>query len=309
MTEDTAMSRREDPDDSFQRINQRRSRPRLGIAMPQLVVDADKAQAFEELHGEPAPTFSDRDLQELHERGLLDELLAPILQGKEACVYAGRRGSQRVAVKLYTDATIRSFRNDANYREGRFIADRRIQRAIDQHSRHGLAASQAIWVEEEYRQLTRLSAMGVRVPHPLGHAGMAIVMEFIGDDGIPAPRLAEAHLTAEEARLAFASAVDVLVTLVRNGLVHGDYSTYNLLWWRDNVVVIDLPQVVEIDRNPNAVELLQRDVRSLCASFRHIGIRSDPEVIERMLLDEVPRDLRPENRSESMHALGRRMRR
>jgi RIO kinase 1 len=303
------MARREDPDDSFQRIKQRRPRLRLGTALPQLVVDAGRAKAFEEAYGEPAPTFADRDLQELHERGFLDELLAPILRGKEASVFAGRRGRQHVAVKLYTDANIRSFRNDAGYREGRFIGDKRIERAIEHHSRRGLAASQAIWVEEEFRQLAALHDAGVRVPLPLACVGMAIVMEFIGDDGVAAPRLAEAHLSAEEAHVAFAAALDALVTLVRSGLVHGDYSTYNLLWWRGNVVVIDLPQVVELERNPNAVELLQRDVRSLCASFRRIGVRSDPEVIERRLFEEIPRDLLPQNRGESVHALGRRERR
>ncbi|HVK37643.1 MAG TPA: RIO1 family regulatory kinase/ATPase [Candidatus Kapabacteria bacterium] len=303
------MARRDDSEESFQRIKQRRPRLRTGSALPQLVVDAERARQFEQAHGEPAPTFDHRDLQELHERGLLDELIAPILRGKEASVFAGRRGSAPVAVKLYTDVTIRSFRKDASYREGRFIGDTRIERAIEHHSRRGLAASQAIWVEEEYRQLRTLGARGVRVPRPIGHAGMAIVMEFIGDDGVAAPRLAEAELTPREAHVAFAAAVDALVRLVRSGLVHGDYSTYNLLWWRGEVVVIDLPQVVEITRNPNAVELMQRDVRSLCASFARIGVRSDPEVIERLLLAEIPRDLHPQNRAESVHAPGRSARR
>lgn len=299
------MARRTDPEESFERIRQHRPRPRHAMTMPQLVVDAERAQAFEAMHGEPAPLFADRDLQELHERGLLDELLAPILRGKEASVFSARAGEHHVALKLYTDAAVRSFRNDAAYREGRFIADKRIERAIENHSRRGLAASQAIWVEEEFRQLVALTAAGVRVPQPLGHAGMAIVMEFIGDDGVAAPRVAEAHLDARQAAQAFAAAVTALLTMIGRGLVHGDYSTYNLLWWRDEVIVIDLPQVVEIERNPNAVELMQRDVRSLCRSFRKIGVDADPAEIELMMLDEIPRDLHPENRSASVHALER----
>ena len=45
------------------------------------------------------------------------------------------------------------------------------------------------------------------------------------------------------------------------GKVHGDYSTYNLLYWQDKVIIIDVPQMVNIEENPNAKELLERDVR------------------------------------------------
>ena len=61
-------------------------------------------------------------------------------------------------------------------------------------------------------------------------------------------------------------------------MVHGDYSTYNLLWWRGAVVVIDLPQAVEADHR-EARALLARDAASLCTTFRHDGLDEAPEAV------------------------------
>jgi RIO kinase 1 len=70
---------------------------------------------------------------------------------------------------------------------------------------------------------------------------------------------------------------------VAQGVVHADYSTYNLLWWRGGVVVIDLPQAVEAD-HPEARALLARDAASLCATFRAHGVDAAPERVLRAVI-------------------------
>jgi serine/threonine-protein kinase RIO1 len=40
-------------------------------------------------------------------------------------------------------------------------------------------------------------------------------------------------------------------------------------------VVIDFPQVIEFKNNPAAHAFLERDVRSLCKSFRKQGVQAD----------------------------------
>ena len=58
-------------------------------------------------------------------------------------------------------------------------------------------------------------------------------MEFIGDeDGNPAPRISDLKMEKEEAEEAFRQSVQNLKQIVRSGRVHGDYSTFNLLWQR-----------------------------------------------------------------------------
>lgn len=62
-------------------------------------------------------------------------------------------------------------------------------------------------------------------------------------------------------------------------IVHGDLSPYNVLYYRDRVVVIDFPQASNPMRNPNAQALLLRDIRSICTFFSKLGVSADPEDI------------------------------
>src|SRR5215210_8627492 len=95
---------------------------------------------------DPDSKFENSDLNELSRLGYLDELISGIKTGKEASVYLGRNSAGFVAVKVYTDLRVRSFRRDDSYREGRFIGDERIEKAIEQGSKKGLDAHQILWV-------------------------------------------------------------------------------------------------------------------------------------------------------------------
>lgn len=188
-----------------------------------------------------------------------------------------------LAAKLYVDSRVRSFKNDTLYRQGRYISDKRVEKAIDQRSQFGVSAQNILWVEEEYRQLHALHKAGIIVPRPVAHAGNVILMEFIGDDEGPAPLLSEARLNKEEAQHALEQAIHNLGLMLAHGKVHGDYSTFNLLWWEDKAVVIDFPQMVEWDKNPRAREILQRDVNGLCRTFGHLGLHpNSSEVLRRV---------------------------
>lgn len=220
--------------------------------------------------------FEHADLNELARMDHLDELIRVIKSGKEASVYLGRNSKGLAAVKVYTDMRVRSFKHDEAYRSGRFIGDVRIRKAIEQGSRRGQEARQALWVQEEFRQMKHLAGHGVRVPEALAVNGLVIIMEFIGEeDGTPAPRISDIVLEKAEAREAFRQSVQNLKRIVASGRVHGDYSTFNILWHAGEAVVIDFPQVMEINSNPNAKAFLERDVRSLCGSFRKQGIAAD----------------------------------
>src|SRR5215216_8164466 len=185
--------------------------------------------------------------------GFLDELIAGIKTGKEASVFLGRNAEGFVAVKVYTDLRVRSFKRDSSYREGRFIGDSRIKKAIEQGSEKGLDAHQILWVQEEFRQMKHLYGHGVKVPKAIAVNGVSLVMEFIGDEnGNPAPRISDLKMEKEEAEEAFRQSVENLKRIVRSGRVHGDYSTFNLLWHNEKAVVIDFPQVMDFKNSPNA---------------------------------------------------------
>lgn len=247
---------------------------------------------------EQGRTFGDPGLQELYEKEYFSKLLWQLRSGKEATVYVVRASAKTaslvgphpqegddplLAAKLYVDSRVRSFKNDALYRQGRYISDKRVEKAIDQRSQFGVSAQNILWVEEEYHQLYALHKAGIAVPKPVAHAGNVILMEFIGDGESPAPRLSEAGLSQEEAQDALEQAIHNLGLMLANGKVHGDYSTFNLLWWEGRAVVIDFPQMVEWDKNPRAGEILRRDVYGLCRTFAHLGLHpKGSEVLRRV---------------------------
>ena len=235
------------------------------------------------------PSYLDPLLAQLQARGHLDEIVGELKSGKEATVYVGRGPRGPLAVKLYRDVGARSFHNDGVYTAGRFVADARIRRAIESRSGRGLQAAQDLWVMHEWRELWTLFLAGVPVPEPLigpephmiAEAGRAVVMRFVGrleeSHAEAAPRLSDARLSPAEARAAWEQSLDIMARLLALGRVHGDYSTYNLLWWENTVTVIDFPQLTTRD-NPNFESLLRRDAESLTRSFTRHGLVEHAEV-------------------------------
>lgn len=266
-----------DSSETFARRRDRR-KPRGRLRADDLIPDRDADAAVPEIAW-------------LIERGYLDAIEGELKSGKEATVYLGRTRAGLAAVKVYRDLAVRSFKNDGRYRAGRYVGDARLEKAMVQRSAAGRRAQARLWAAHEYAMLWRLRGAGVPVPEPLvgphasdiGDAGEVVLMRFVGDEAGPAPRLADARLEPEAAVRAFEGAVAVLAALWRAGVVHGDYSTYNLLWWRGEVVVIDLPQAVDADHR-EARELLVRDAASLCTTFRHHGVDAAPDWVLRVVL-------------------------
>ena len=69
-----------------------------------------------------------------------------------------------------------------------------------------------------------------------------------------------------------------LVTLAHDGLAHGDLSAYNLLVHEARLVMIDLPQVVDVIANPRGAFFLDRDAENIGRWFTARGLAgADPE--------------------------------
>jgi RIO kinase 1 len=125
------------------------------------------------------------------------------------------------------------------------------------------------------------------VPYPVQVSGTEVVMEFIGDGRTAAPRLAQSRLRGGELDDAFAQVVDVLRAFARAGFAHGDLSAYNLLLHEGRVVVIDLPQIVDLVANPLGMDFLHRDVVNVCTWFAGRGLECDAEALFGEVLAEA----------------------
>jgi RIO kinase 1 len=219
-------------------------------------------------------------------KGVVTSVAAELRSGKEATVYLAHGPAGALALKVFRDRSVRSFKRNERYQPHRQGGDRKLTKAIAAAGGRGRRAETARWALHEYRMLWRLFQAGLPVPEPLvgpglramAKAGDVLVMRYLGDEDAPAPRVADAGLTADVARAAFARSVEHLRRLWQLGVVHGDYSTYNLLWWQGEVVVIDLPQAV-VRSHPQARTLLRRDVTNLCDTFAALGVETDARAV------------------------------
>ncbi|RDB42917.1 serine protein kinase RIO [Halomonas sp. DQ26W] len=207
-------------------------------------------------------------LQPLVEDGMVDEVVAQLMSGKEAQVYVVRAGGELRCAKVFKEAKQRSFKQAVQYQEGRKVRNSRQGRAMAKKTRYGQKEQEQAWLNAEVDALYRLAAAEVRVPKPFGFVDGVLLMEMITDaEGYAAPRLDDVTLTAEQAREYYAEVIGDVVRMLCAGLIHGDLSEFNVLLAPDGPVIIDLPQAVDAAGNNSAEMMLERDVDNMRAYF------------------------------------------
>lgn len=200
----------------------------------------------------------------LVEDGLVDEVLRPLMSGKEADVFVVRCGTEIRCAKVYKEANKRSFKKAVEYQEGRKVRNSRRARAMEKGSKFGRKEQEDVWQNAEVDALYRLAAVGVRVPEPYGCFDGVLLMELItDDDGNVAPRLNDVSMDAEQAREDHAVVMHYIMLMLYAGLIHGDLSEFNVLVDSYGPVIIDLPQAVDAAANNNAKRMLTRDVDNM----------------------------------------------
>ena len=203
-------------------------------------------------------------LQPLVDEGLVDEVLRPLMSGKEAAVFVVRCGDQIRCAKVYKDADHRSFKQAVQYQEGRKVRSSRRARAMEKGSSFGREQAEESWQNAEVDALFKLAKAGVRVPEPFGCYDGVLLMELVCDDeGMVAPRLADVAMDSDLAIADHATMLQYIVIMLCEGLVHGDLSEFNVLVDDQGPVVIDLPQAVDAAANNNAKWMFCRDVNNM----------------------------------------------
>lgn len=217
--------------------------------------------------------------------GYISEILYVVKGGKEGTVYCCRGGplaeAELIAAKVYHPLQQRGFRNDAIYQESRLRgpAVRRERLAMSKKSSFGRRVQYGAWIGSEFETLAMLHQAGADVPRPIARGENAVLMEYIGDLTGAAPPLAQTELPRHEARPLFERVLRNMALLLDLDRVHGDLSPYNILYWRGAITIIDFPQAIDSRFNPNAHELLQRDLANVCRYFELYGVRTDPDRI------------------------------
>ncbi|MCX6123829.1 MAG: serine protein kinase RIO, partial [Proteobacteria bacterium] len=197
-------------------------------------------------------------LQPLLDAHLIEDVLGQLQSGKEAEVYIVLSEGEYRCAKVYKDANNRSFKQKSQYTEGRSVRNSRKSRAMDSNSRFGKKEREREWQNAEVDALAVLSAAGVRVPKTFAFYEGVLLLEMIVDkEGQPAPRLNDYKMTRIEANEFYQKLVHEAVLMLCAGLVHGDFSEFNVLVSKDGLVIIDLPQAVQATAN-NAFSIFER---------------------------------------------------
>ena len=199
-------------------------------------------------------------LYKLMKNGVIDTLDFPIARGKEAHVFHGSSESGPVAVKIFHTSNA-VFKNLVQYIEGdpRFTGLKRRHRDLVD-----------IWVRKEFRNLSRLEKWGLAVPKPLGVHKNILVMEYLGTDLAPSPRLRDVEVN--DAKAVYDELLEFLaISWQKANMVHGDFSPYNIMWHGDRPVVIDVGQAV-VQSHPKSQEFLVRDVTRLVEWANKAGL-------------------------------------
>ncbi|MFN8439715.1 MAG: RIO1 family regulatory kinase/ATPase [Caldilineaceae bacterium] len=232
-------------------------------------------------------------LRPFYERGLLADVLAQVKGGKEANVYLCRAKEETklglIAAKVYRPRQFRNLRNDIAYREGReFMAaaggilrnrNTREMRAIKNKTEFGSELMHQSWLMHEYSTLDSLHQLGAAVPKPLATGENCILMEFFGAESQPAPVLHSVTLRPDEVEPLFNEVMRNIDLMLSKGMIHGDLSAYNILYWNGRVTLIDFPQVTLAMRNRNGYRIFQRDLQRVCEYFAMQGLHRNPRQI------------------------------
>ena len=217
-------------------------------------------------------------------QGAIDTDLGVLKTGKEADVFLVERRDPHadddgvvMAAKRYRGTDHRDFHRSATYTEGRSMKRSRDQRAIKRKSTFGRQLAAGEWAVAEWGYLVRLWSLGLPVPYPVQIDGTEILMEWITVDGETAPRLAQTRPGPELLSAYYDQLREAMAVLVQQGLVHGDLSAYNILAAGERLVLIDLPQMVDLVGNPAGMDFLMRDCTNVATWFRSKGLASADE--------------------------------
>ena len=205
-------------------------------------------------------------------KGVIEAMGGVVSTGKEGNVFhaLGKDGKE-LAIKIYRIST-----SDFRKMEDYMLGDPRFSNI--RHTQKGIVFA---WTQKEFRNLQRAAEVGIPVPEPYDAERNILIMEFIGKDGVPAPRLRDVKL--EEPERIYRTVVSYMAALYQKArLVHADLSEFNILLYENEPIIIDMGQSVLLD-HPMAREFLLRDVKNVVHYFRKLGV----ECNEESLLSEI----------------------
>ena len=199
---------------------------------------------------------------------VIDIIDFPISTGKEGNVFrAITPDKKNVVLKIYR-ITTSTFKHISEYILGdpRFSNIRKTRKDIV-----------FAWTKKEFKNLERITRIGINAPKPIIFRNNVLVMQYIGTKQQSAPLLKDIELDNPE--IIYKTIIDFIEKMYKKAdLVHADLSPYNILIHKNKPYIIDLGQGVLI-QHPQAQEYLKRDISNVVKFFNKYGITENPNKI------------------------------
>ena len=194
----------------------------------------------------------------------------PMASGKEAFVFRGTAGDrfqgdeEYVAIKIYKIETSNFVRMQAYIRgDPRFFGVKNVKREIV-----------FAWTRKEFRNLQICKDAEVPAPIPYFFKDNVLLMQFLGEEGIPDSTLVD--VGSDNPEKDCETLLGYIKKLYCKKFVHSDMSEFNILMHGDVPYLIDVGQGVLLD-HPKAEQFLRRDVENILRYFKKYGIEKDAE--------------------------------
>jgi RIO kinase 1 len=210
---------------------------------------------FEEVFDKPTLMI----LYDIMNAGIFNKLNGVVASGKESRVYWGVTSNKtNVAVKIYLVASV-EFKHRMQYIAG----DPRFYNV-----KKGMRNIVNVWARKEFKNLKRAYGAKVPVPMPIHVKGNVLVMEFIGDNGTPAPTLNTCKVTHKH----YLEVLKAVSKLYKAELVHADLSEFNVFLHKGKILLFDFGSAVDI-AHPHADQFLTRDISNINRFFSKKGVK------------------------------------
>ncbi|MFX1460342.1 MAG: RIO1 family regulatory kinase/ATPase, partial [Promethearchaeota archaeon] len=202
------------------------------------------------------------NLNNLLINGPLDKIEGIISAGKEANIYlAYDKDGREVAVKIYKIDS-----NTSKWMRNYIIGDPRFKKIPNNPSKIIF-----LWASKEFKNLKRAFKEGLSVPKPIHIKNNILIMEYIGFESIPAPKLKDIKRPKNPEGLLKQIFAFIKELYQKANLVHADLSEFNILYHNQKPVFIDISQAVDT-QHPKAEIYLVRDIKNIAKYFEKLGV-------------------------------------
>jgi RIO kinase 1 len=201
---------------------------------------------------------------ELARKRFFEELEFVVSTGKEAHVFRCKSGENYYALKIFKVKT-----SDFKHMNDYIIGDERFKEIYKDK-----LEIIKLWTKKEFRNLEDFTKTKIRVPLPIFWNRNCLLMEFIGENGEPAPRAKEKPFAEPEKQ--YKLLCEYMAKMINARLIHADLSEYNILNNNEEMVIIDVGQAVST-MHPNAKMFFERDILNMSKWFVKQGVKTDYE--------------------------------